>query len=189
MLFVCTGNICRSPIAERLFRARIDATAPVVVASAGTAGLDGYPMDAPSALALRELGGNPDGHVARRLTPAMVARADLILAATTQHRSVIVQSDPPAFRRTFTLREFARLSATLGLGARPVATDALVMRVEEVAHRRGLADPAAPGADDIADPFGAPLKAARQCAEQISSALDAVIGSLGLRWAAAPSVR
>lgn len=160
-----------------------------MAASAGTAGLAGYPIDGPSARALRELGGDPEGHVGRRLSPSMVASADLILTAATQHRSVIVQSDPSAFRRTFTLREFGRLGASVQPPTRPMAADALIMRVEDVASQRGYAVLAAPGADDIEDPFGSPLKVARRCAEQVSSALDAVIGSLGVRRSETSSLR
>ena len=180
VLFVCTGNICRSPMAERLFRARVDPAVPITAASGGTAGLPDWPMDAPSALALRELGGDPDGHAGRRLTEAMVADADLILTAETTHRSVIVQADPPAFRRAFTLREFGRLGAALGPLGAPVTVSALRERVGEVAAQRGNAEPAEPGADDIGDPFGAPLTVARMCAAEVAAAVDLVIGALGL---------
>jgi protein-tyrosine phosphatase len=185
VLFVCTGNICRSPMAERLFRARVDPAVPITAASAGTAGLPDWPMDAPSALALRELGGDPDGHAGRRLTEAMVADADLILTAETTHRSVIVQADPPAFRRAFTLREFGRLGAALGTLGAPVTVSALRERVGDVAARRGNAEPAEPGADDIGDPFGAPLTVARMRAAEVAAAVDLVIGALGLRRARA----
>ncbi|MFN2560552.1 MAG: low molecular weight phosphatase family protein, partial [Jatrophihabitans sp.] len=45
VLFVCTGNVCRSPLAERLMRARLAPGLPVAVSSAGTMGLSGYPID------------------------------------------------------------------------------------------------------------------------------------------------
>lgn len=77
--FVCSGNICRSPIAERLFLARMDPDGPATASSAGTAGVTGAPMDARAARVLRDLGGDGEGHVARRLEPAMIAESDLIL--------------------------------------------------------------------------------------------------------------
>ena len=96
-------------MAERLFLARLPHGVPVRAASAGTNGLTGYAMDAPSALVLRELGGNPDGHTARRVTPALVDSASLVLTADSGHRAALLKESPLAFRRTFTLREFARL--------------------------------------------------------------------------------
>jgi len=180
VLFVCTGNICRSPMAERLFRARLDPALPIAATSAGTSGLAGWPMDAPSAQALRELGGDPGGHAGRRMTEAMVAGADLILTAQIEHRSVILQADPLAFRRTFTLREFARLGAALGPLAAPVSVAALHERVGAVAAERGNAAPAGAGGDDIADPYGATLDVARLCAGEIAAAVDHLIGALGL---------
>ncbi len=108
MLFVCTGNICRSPAAEFLFRARIG-TAPIVASSAGTSGLSGWDMDAPSARALRAFGVDPSAHVARRMTREMVAAADLVLTADTDHRSIVVTSKfgyvPGLLRVTDWIRE------------------------------------------------------------------------------------
>jgi protein-tyrosine phosphatase len=60
ILFVCTGNICRSPSAERLATA-----AGASASSAGTRAVIGHPMHPESARVLRDLGGDPDGFVAR----------------------------------------------------------------------------------------------------------------------------
>jgi protein-tyrosine-phosphatase len=179
VLFVCTGNICRSPLAEFLFRARVPPDAPIAVSSAGTRGLAGYGIDAPSALALRELGVDAEGHVARRLRPAFVERADLVLTADTDHRATIVRRSPLAFRRVFTMREFGRLGAALP-PLEPLDADTLRDRVTEIAERRGHVDPPPPGGDDIGDPFGAGLEPARQAARDVSSAVDAIVAALGL---------
>ncbi len=180
MLFVCTGNVCRSPVAEKLFGHRA-AGSYIASASAGIAGLAGYGIDEPSALALRELNGDPSGHVARRVTPSLVAAADLILTADGDHRSSIVQTAPKTFRRTFTLREFGRLGAGLPQRTGAATPQALRARVADVAEQRGLVDVPEPGEDDIGDPFGAGLEVARLTVAQISTAIDAVIQVLGLR--------
>src|SRR5690242_16939564 len=98
-------------MAERLFEARLPDDARMGAGSAGIRALTGHAMDAPSATVLRELGGDPTGHVAVQLTPALVDGAALILTATSEHRADILREQPGAMRRTYTLREFARLGA------------------------------------------------------------------------------
>lgn len=184
VLFVCTGNICRSPAAEVLFRERVG-DLPIVVSSAGTSGLSGHDIDAPTALVLRELGLDPSPHAARRLTPAMVEAADLVLAADSGHRSIIVKTRPLAFRRAFTMREFARLGAGFGPLGISVTASELRDRVLDVAQQRGLADTADLGADDIADPFGGGMEVARDTVQSVVNAVDGVLIAMGLRSASA----
>lgn len=116
VLTVCTGNICRSPLLERLLQRTLDdahGLGAVQVRSAGTAALVGAEMDERSAALLHELGGDPDGFVARRLTASMVTEADLVLTATREHRAAVVRMVPSAMRRTFTVRELAVLVAQI----------------------------------------------------------------------------
>ena len=173
VLFVCTGNICRSPMAERLLdmRMRERGLAGVDAASAGTRAMVGYGMDVDSAHVLRTLGADSDGHVARQLTRDMTSVADLVLTSTTAHRASVVKLDPSAMRRTFTMREFARLGGSADVGP----DDGLVDRVAAVAARRGHAEPAEPGADDIADPYGAPIQVMTERAHEVAEAVDGIL--------------
>lgn len=181
VLIVCTGNICRSPMAERLLITRLGAGSPVTVVSAGTMALVGHPLDASCAIVLSEYGADPDEHFGRRLTPALIAAADVILTAQLLHRSFVLQSAPLAFRHTFTLREFVRLSAGLGeVDVERSTVQALRDRVAQVAAQRGITGSATSAEDEIADPFGASLEVMRSCAAQIAEAVDALIVTLGL---------
>jgi len=180
VLFVCTGNICRSPLGERMFRARI-AVPTIHVSSAGTGALVGYGIDGPSGLVLREYGIDSEGHFARALTREIVHSADLILSAESTHRTIMLNAEPALFRRTFTLREFARLGAGLGPIIGPPSDDELLReRVGRVSAQRGWVAPPEPGTDEIGDPYGAGLDVARMIGNQISEAVNGVIAALGL---------
>ena len=98
ILIVCLGNICRSPLAERLLQRRMDGLldgqdAAVQIRSAGVRALGGDPMDDSAESELRRLGGDADGFVSRQLTPDHVSSADL-LTATRGLRSRVLEGPP-----------------------------------------------------------------------------------------------
>ena len=178
VLSVCTGNICRSPLVERLFAAGLRSrlgTAPVdlVVRSAGTWGLEGSAMEPFAASALRALGGDDEGFLARELAADMIAEANLVLCATREHRAAAVAMVPRAAARTFTVREFDRLCSGIepaDLPSEPLAERAAAL-VRAAAGRRGLIRPERPGDDDLPDPIGAPASVFTTSAGQIEAAL------------------
>ena len=152
ILTVCTGNICRSPLVERLLRAGL-ADDGVTVESGGTHGLVGEPMQPPSQALLEQHGGDATGFVARRLTSQMVAEADLVLALTRWHRSEIAQLHPRATRYTFTLRELARIVPSLTPLPGSTPAERLQALVPAAAARRGFEPVADPADDDVVDPY------------------------------------
>lgn len=142
ILAVCVGNICRSPMAERLLARSLPA-ADFQISSAGLQALVGSPMDPLARAELELLGGSADGFVARQVTPQMVEEADLILTATHALRSELLTGTPAALRRTFTMREFAELAE--------MAPD---RRFAEVVSWAGTHRSRAAGTDlDVADPY------------------------------------
>ncbi|WP_028920562.1 low molecular weight protein-tyrosine-phosphatase [Pseudoxanthomonas suwonensis] len=103
LLFVCVGNICRSPTAEILMRARLGDRPGVQVASAGLQALVGRPIDPTAAQLLREAGHDPDGHRARQATPSVLAAADLVLVMEQAHLTRIAREVPQVSGKTFLL--------------------------------------------------------------------------------------
>lgn len=173
VLYVCTGNVCRSPVAGMLFASRLDASADAAVASVGTAALVNQPIDPPSAQALAELGVDGGRHRGRQYTPEIVERADLVLTAERRHRDRVLTDVPSALRRTFTMREFARLAPHVHAG-----TPADV--VAEAGLVRAMFGRVPPRFDDVPDPFGGPLEKAREVAALISDTVWATVSALGL---------
>ncbi|RNM17325.1 low molecular weight phosphatase family protein [Nocardioides pocheonensis] len=108
VLFVCIGNVCRSPVGERLLASRLPPDR-FEVSSAGVGAMIGYAMSKYAAEELRTYGGDPTGFAARQLTPHIVEASDLVLTATRELRSQVLAELPTALRRTFTILEFAAL--------------------------------------------------------------------------------
>jgi protein-tyrosine phosphatase len=187
VLVVCTGNICRSPLAERLGRARLDlllgASGVVRLESAGTRAVVGSAMDPASARVLEELGGDSAGFVAHQLTDQLAASADLTLTMTRGHRRDVLGRAPRAMSRTFTLREAAGLLELLGEdlsldGAPAERARALVQRM---AGARSLRPSGRE--DDVIDPIGQSAEVHASVGAAVADALlpvlDRFAGVLG----------
>ncbi|MCH4305227.1 protein tyrosine phosphatase [Enterobacter asburiae] len=91
ILVVCTGNICRSPIGERLLRQQLPGKQ---VNSAGILGLEGHPADAAAQAVARCHGVSLEGHIARKVTRNLLQQADLILVMGPEHLRFIATMAP-----------------------------------------------------------------------------------------------
>jgi protein-tyrosine phosphatase len=143
ILFVCTGNVCRSPMAERLaiaYGARYHIKG-LTASSAGTRAMTGHPIQPYAARVLEELGGDASNFAARQLKPTIAADADLVLTMTRVHRDDVLKLVPQQLHRTFTLREAARL-----------ASECSARNVPDLAEFRPRLP--AQGESDIPDPLG-----------------------------------
>jgi protein-tyrosine phosphatase len=187
VLFVCTGNICRSPMGDRLLAAGLrkhfgDEAAAVDVRSAGTWGRDGAPMEEYAAEAVIERGGDPSGFAARELRDFHVGEAGLVLGATRDHRAAAVTMVPRASAWTFTLPEFARLAAAVDASTlpRPLA-ERFPALVKAAAAKRGLVRPASPDDDDVKDPYGRSREVFAVCADAVAGPVDQILAVLAAR--------
>jgi protein-tyrosine phosphatase len=179
ILVVCTGNICRSPLAEQLLKARLaGSSTPFVVMSAGTMAQDGAAMDATAAGMSRAYGGVPEAHHATYLTEMLAESADLVLTAAREHRAAVVRLSPRASRRSFTLEQFARLAeATDPAELSSAAGPADVVRL--VASMRGMTvPPDDPDADDIVDPYRRGLDVHERAAADVDRAVTSIVSAL-----------
>ncbi|MBM3836762.1 MAG: ribose 5-phosphate isomerase B [Verrucomicrobia bacterium] len=106
ILFVCTGNVCRSPMAEGLFRHAMKGSGDYRVVSAGVGAVDGQPPSPNAVRALRELGIDISRQRSRSLTAELVQEADYIFGMTHGHVDAVIMLYPQAAEKTFVLREF-----------------------------------------------------------------------------------
>lgn len=164
VLFVCTGNICRSPIAERLskaYAARLGIN-DFTASSAGTRAVIGHGIHHDAEFALQNLGGEASNFTARQLKPKVAAAADLVLTMTRSHRDMVLELAPRQLHRTFTLVEAACLILELN-----------PQNLIELAAFRSYLD----GQDglDIPDPIGRSREFFALVGKQIAELLPPVI--------------
>ncbi|TFD70123.1 low molecular weight phosphatase family protein [Cryobacterium sp. Hb1] len=187
ILTVCSGNICRSPLAEQLLRVGLGSLPGVSLASAGTIGLTGRGMPEQAAALSRQFGGEPSAHVARELTVEHLISSNLVLAMSREHRRAIAELSPRAIRYTFTIREFARLvhdltaadlTAVAGLPLDDLA-GRFASVVELAASQRGMVPPAEkPDDDDVVDPYRQNDGVYAESAAQLVPAVNALVSLL-----------
>jgi glycine hydroxymethyltransferase len=113
VLFVCTGNICRSPIAEGLFRRLIGNRKDIEVASAGVHAVRGQPPSLYAVEVCEQEGVDISQQRSQPLTPALIDRATHIFAMTGAHLETIHMLFPNGIEKTFLVREFEEPGSTV----------------------------------------------------------------------------
>ncbi|HAS83818.1 MAG TPA: low molecular weight protein arginine phosphatase [Verrucomicrobia bacterium] len=106
IVFVCTGNICRSPMAEYLFRAHIASQSDIRVCSAGVMTGYGQPASRYAVKAMNELGVDMNAHRSQPVTQELVDAAELLVVMTEGHRDVLLSRYPQAASRVALLKSF-----------------------------------------------------------------------------------
>ncbi|HYH33603.1 MAG TPA: hypothetical protein VD814_00480 [Nocardioides sp.] len=165
VLFVCTANICRSPFMELV--ARELAGDGLEVSSAGTHGYADHAMDAQMAAGLVDREIAHEAFRSRRLTPELVAEADVVLTAEAAHRRFVLEQQPHAAGKVFTLGQFAA-----------AAQQAEGVTGRELLQRLASAGSAADASLDVGDPFRRGPERAAECADQIESLLRVAVPAL-----------
>jgi protein-tyrosine-phosphatase len=126
ILFVCSGNTCRSPMAAAIGNAEIAArfsipfenvgSAPVKAMSAGVTAKVGEPMTAEAKEALRQLGFHPNGHRAQNVTAELANQAEKIFCMTQSHRNAVLTMWPAATSKTHCLDPDVDIPDPIGSG-------------------------------------------------------------------------
>jgi RpiB/LacA/LacB family sugar-phosphate isomerase len=106
ILFICTGNVCRSPMAEGMLRHMLRGRDDIQVTSAGLGALDGLRATDAAAEVVAELGIDISSHVSQSLNGDLVQQADFIFVMTHQHQDALQTLFPSASEKTFLVREF-----------------------------------------------------------------------------------
>ncbi len=145
ILFVCTGNSCRSVMAEYILKSMVHSRPDVEVASAGTSVFINSMASGETISVLREEGIDASKHQSQPINSVMLKKADLIFVMTRAHRQQVLERVPEVEKRVYLLREFAQNPAGFNIDL------------------------------DIADPIGKPHLAYKECLAVIKEAVMKIV--------------
>lgn len=186
ILFICTGNTCRSPMAEAFLKGLAHEKGLIVaVRSAGTSTVSGMPVSANSLYALNRRGIQHKGS-SSVLQEEALEWADLVLTMTSSHKRDVLQKYPNMMDKTYTLKEFAFMDEELQqkiTELESLYTDLQMKQIlgqpiEEKQRQRLIAlDQAIPNFD-IADPFGGSQSHYDHCADELEEVIFKLVDKL-----------
>ncbi|SEC32377.1 low molecular weight protein arginine phosphatase [Paenibacillus sp. GP183] len=183
ILFVCTGNTCRSPLAEGMLRHMLQGEKlEAEVRSAGVSAANGSSISRNSEAVLQEKGIG-DKLTSSALNEPDVEWADVILTMTMAHKGIVIQRHPQALEKTFTLKEFVEDDPAI-----LEAIDTRTTLTAELQLKQALSQPISNdersqlsklnkhiSSFDISDPFGGSLDAYRLTAQEIELHLKKLV--------------
>ncbi|HEV3474319.1 MAG TPA: low molecular weight phosphatase family protein [Actinomycetota bacterium] len=182
VLFVCTGNICRSPMAHgflaqrsaRLFDGAIQVRSAGTWARSGSSPVD----DAVRSAAAR--GADIAGLRSTPFAPSLARWADLVVAMTAEQREEILEQAPEAAQKTFTLKGLVAVLESLPPPVARASRDSILDRVAAAAELRASGRAAAPVDEDVADPLGLPPGVFDDVASEIADLTDRLLHGLAV---------
>jgi protein-tyrosine phosphatase len=176
ILFVCTGNRCRSPLAEVHLR-RLTQGLPIDVASVGLLDLGSVPVPQEMLEVAQSSGLDLSSHRSRALASVDVSRVDLVIGLERSHVATAVVEGNVPYDRAFSLKEIVRLLAEVEVPEAADEEERARLAVARAHELRARGPSFVPG-EDVADPFGGPRRGYYEMADELAALCRSLVAGL-----------